>query len=132
MQDAVFQCGLDYCPYYEWCEGDEALFGSYDEWLERPVKPVSQALSMTRMSDIASDAISYICEDIEPDFYNDVFVDYLGFGKNEAAAFGLRDVLDIGNDLEENHPTLDNVIASCSVSNVNLTSRKEAPDRDER
>lgn len=36
-------CGLDYCPHYEWCDGDEATFGcSYDEWLERPVLPVGQ------------------------------------------------------------------------------------------
>ena len=36
-------CALDYCPNYQWCEGDEELFGcSFDEWLERPAKPVSQ------------------------------------------------------------------------------------------
>lgn len=36
-------CALDYCPSYEWCDGDEAVFEcSYEEWLERPVKPVAQ------------------------------------------------------------------------------------------
>lgn len=36
-------CGLNYCPNYEWCEGDEETFGcSYEEWLERPVMPVTQ------------------------------------------------------------------------------------------
>lgn len=36
-------CALDYCPHYEWCEGDEEVFGcSYEEWLERSVLPVGQ------------------------------------------------------------------------------------------
>lgn len=36
-------CALDYCPSYQWCDGDEEIFGcSFEEWLERPTKPVSQ------------------------------------------------------------------------------------------
>lgn len=39
-------CALDYCPGYQWCDGDEEIFGcSYEEWLERPVKPVYQAVN---------------------------------------------------------------------------------------
>lgn len=36
-------CALDYCPSYQWCDGDEEIFGcSYEEWLERPAKRVRQ------------------------------------------------------------------------------------------
>lgn len=38
-------CALDYCPHYEWCEGDEAIFGSYEEFERRIIKPIGQDLS---------------------------------------------------------------------------------------
>lgn len=51
--------GLAYCASYEWQDGDEATFEcSYEEWENAPVLPVSQPLSMYRMSQIANEAIS--------------------------------------------------------------------------
>ncbi len=35
--------GLNYCPNYEWSDGDERTFGcSREEWEKREVKPVEQ------------------------------------------------------------------------------------------
>lgn len=34
-------CALDYCPNYQWIDGDEEVFNcSYDEWKKLPVKQV--------------------------------------------------------------------------------------------
>lgn len=32
-------CALDYCPNYEWENGDEKFFGSFEEFITRDVKP---------------------------------------------------------------------------------------------
>lgn len=38
---------LNYCPHYEWADGDESTFNcSYEDWLRTPVKPVSQLQSL--------------------------------------------------------------------------------------
>lgn len=38
--DLIF--ALNYCPNYEWCKGDEKIFGSYKEFEKREILPVSQ------------------------------------------------------------------------------------------
>lgn len=39
--DMIF--GLDYCPNYEWINGDEEVFGcSFEEWLKKPTLPILQ------------------------------------------------------------------------------------------
>lgn len=44
-------CALDYCPNYQWTMGDEDVFDcSYEEWLERPVKPVAQLSSVDELN----------------------------------------------------------------------------------
>lgn len=48
-------CGLKYCPNYEWTEGDEAIFGSFEEYTDRTVVPYKQykdPASLNRDSDI--------------------------------------------------------------------------------
>lgn len=44
---------LDYCPNYEWCQGDEAIFGSFEEFQNREIKPVSQPISLTEQANAA-------------------------------------------------------------------------------
>lgn len=53
-------CALDYCPNYEWCDGDEAIFEcSYEEWLERPIKPVYQAVGDKSNQQVIVGSITY-------------------------------------------------------------------------
>lgn len=54
--------GLNYCPCYEWCDGDEAIFGSYEQWKDTPTRPVSQPLSMHRMAQIGEEAVRAVQE----------------------------------------------------------------------
>lgn len=55
--------GLAYCKAYEWCEGDERVFGcSYEEWLEREAEPVTHTLSLSRMAEIGHSAVAHILE----------------------------------------------------------------------
>lgn len=49
--------GLDYCPNYQFCDGDEEIFGSFEEWEKMEAKPVAQPLSMRRMAEIGHEAI---------------------------------------------------------------------------
>ncbi len=49
--------GLAYCPNYEFRDGDEEIFGSFEEWEKMETKPVSQPLSMRRMAEIGHEAI---------------------------------------------------------------------------
>jgi len=60
-------CALDYCPSYEWCDGDEAVFEcSYEEWLERPVKPVAQLGAVNELSPLDLKKFNYVekmCEE---------------------------------------------------------------------
>lgn len=56
--DLDIDCTLNYCPNYEWCEGDEEIFGSYAEFEKREVLPVGQPLSLTRLAEIGVNAIS--------------------------------------------------------------------------
>ena len=55
--------GLAYCKSYQWCEGDEEIFGcSFEEWMEMPVEPISHPLSLNRMAEIGYAAVSHIYE----------------------------------------------------------------------
>ena len=37
-------CALAYCPQYQWCEGDEEIFGcSFEEWMLAPSEPIVDA-----------------------------------------------------------------------------------------
>lgn len=61
-------CGLNYCPSYQWCDGDEAIFEcTFEEWFKRPALPVAQPLSVSRMAEIGVDAISYLAYREEKD-----------------------------------------------------------------
>lgn len=72
-------CALDYCPRYEWCEGDEAVFDcSYEEWLARPTKPIidrptySQLLDTNYAQTVAPSVRFYVGDGInlDKDFYS--------------------------------------------------------------
>lgn len=58
--DAIY--GLSYCSNYEWCDGDERVFGCDRAQWERTFqpKPVSQPLSMSRMAELGEKAIAYV------------------------------------------------------------------------
>ena len=64
--DHQFDCifGLSYCPNYEWCEGDEEIFGCDKQQWEQTFRaePVSQPLSISRMAEIGQQAILHILE----------------------------------------------------------------------
>jgi hypothetical protein len=50
-KDIIINFGLDYCPNYEWREGDEATFGcTYQEWVMRQTEPVSQRESIAEIA----------------------------------------------------------------------------------
>lgn len=53
---------LDYCPNYQWCQGDEEVFHmSEEEWEKNyQCKAVSQPLSLTRLAEIGDKAIPFI------------------------------------------------------------------------
>ena len=54
---------LEYCQNYEWCYGDEAVFGcSYEEWENSPARAVSKNISLTRMAEIGRTAIENVIE----------------------------------------------------------------------
>lgn len=37
-------CCLVYCPQYQWCDGDEEIFGcSFEEWVSAPLEPIVDA-----------------------------------------------------------------------------------------
>lgn len=52
-------CALDYCPNYEWCEGDEVIFGSYQAFENRVVKPVYQAFDVEDVQPLVVGTITY-------------------------------------------------------------------------
>lgn len=52
--------GLAYCPSYQWCDGDEIIFGSYEEWENAPTLHVSQPFSMHQMSQIGAETIDSV------------------------------------------------------------------------
>ncbi len=60
---------LDYCPNYEWCNGDEEVFHmTEEEWEENYVtKPVEQPFSMARKSDLLDYALTNIQKRLEHD-----------------------------------------------------------------
>ncbi len=60
--DTIF--GLKYCPNYEWCQGDEEIFGCDQAQWERTFQadPVSKPLSMSRLAEIGEKAIAYVME----------------------------------------------------------------------
>lgn len=53
-----------YCPNYSWSQGDEEIFGCDREQWERTfhAKPLTQPLSITRLSEIGKQAIAHILE----------------------------------------------------------------------
>lgn len=61
--------GLDYCPNYEWCDGDEVIFDmTENEWEQNYVtKPVEQPYSMARKSDLLDFALTNIQKRLEHD-----------------------------------------------------------------
>lgn len=86
---------LDYCPNYEWCPGDEEIFGSYEEFEKREIKPVSQPISLTEQADKAErsstllyNSISLLCDKTFEDYDNDkewaeMIYEELGTSKEE-------------------------------------------------
>lgn len=79
-------CGLNYCPGYQWCDGDEDIFEcSYEEWLESPIKPVAQPLSMSQMAEIGAGAISFLAHN-EARSLEDVVKNLLCFDDDMAQA----------------------------------------------
>ena len=60
-------CTLSYCPNYEWSPGDEEFFGCDKAQWERTfqAQPVTKPLSISRLSEIGKQAISYVLESSE-------------------------------------------------------------------
>ncbi len=82
--------GLDYCPSYQFCEGDEEIFGSFEEWEQTPTKPVSQPLSMHRMALIGENAVQIFQKWAKTPIGK--LFGFLGFGKknSESIEFDLN------------------------------------------
>lgn len=81
--------GLAYCPNYEWCEGDENIFGTYEEFENRQVESVSQPLSLNRMAEIGENALSAI-----PEWFNEPTLELtssLGLTNEELIRCGLEE-----------------------------------------
>lgn len=89
-------CGLAYCPSYQWCDGDEDIFNcSFEEWLDMPTRPISQPLSLSRKAGIADAAVKELKNvSNDKEYYKGTFIDNLGFGPREAAEFGLSEDLE--------------------------------------
>lgn len=78
-------CALNYCPNYEWVKGDEAVFGSYEEFEKREILPVAQPLGDSLMARIGVDAISYVAYKEEKEL-EDVVKNSLGLSDDIADA----------------------------------------------
>lgn len=77
-------CALDYCRYYEWCEGDEETFNcSYDEWLNQPPKPIADQIPPTRADEIAQRSLRFAIEDVGVDDPSGFLRDKLGMTDKE-------------------------------------------------
>ena len=85
-------CALEFCPRYEWCEGDEDTFDcTYDEWLELPVKQIVDQMSPTRAEEIAQKAIQYANERVGIEALYNFLQDDLGMTDAEIRTFGIRE-----------------------------------------
>ena len=87
--DAIY--GLSYCQNYEWCEGDEEIFGCDQEQWERTfqAEPVSQPLSMTRMAEFGSNAIAHVLE--TSDIAVEDLTESIGMSMSELQQLGIYD-----------------------------------------
>lgn len=83
--------GLDYCEAYQWCDGDEEIFHcSFEEWLEKKVKPVYHPLSLSRMAEIGEKAVSFM---LNPDNMGLPFMaEDLGLKTDELDAFSKENI----------------------------------------
>lgn len=53
--------GLAYCKAYQWCDGDEEIFGcSFEDWLVTEPKPVYHPMSLTRLGEIGEKAVESV------------------------------------------------------------------------
>lgn len=86
-------CSLDFCPKYEWQEGDEAVFGSKEDFESRIVKSVSQPISMARAAEILPLAVEHLLDSENSEYVETVFKLALQFTEKDALAFGLSERL---------------------------------------
>lgn len=87
--DAIY--GLDYCPNYVWADGDEEIFGCDQDTWERTFHavPVSQPLSMARLAEIGTQAISYVLEN--SDIAIEDLTESIGMSMAELKQLGIYD-----------------------------------------
>lgn len=89
---------LEYCQNYEWCDGDEAVFGcSYEEWENSPAKAVSKNISLTRMAEIGEIAIENVIE--MNGRSGEALMVALGLTPEELKSIGIEDGEEEGEEL---------------------------------
>lgn len=120
-------CGLSYCPGYQWCDGDEEVFGcSFEEWLEMPTRPIadrptySQLLDTNYAQSVAPSVYFYVGDGI------DIDKDYAELGD---ALDAFKRLADRNTDIclgvvqrGEAHVLLDNLYGSINLAPQNLNS----------
>lgn len=81
--------GLDWCPNYQWQEGDGEIFGmSFEEWEKNwQAKPVSKPLDLNRMAEIGQNAIAYVLE--TSDMSIEDLTESLGMSMSELDQLGI-------------------------------------------
>ena len=97
-----FLCALNYCPNYEWCQGDEAIFGSFEAFENREIKPVSQPISLTEQADAADrrttllyNSISLLADKVFEEYesveeLNEMLCEELGTSLEELKSLGIE------------------------------------------
>lgn len=85
-------CALNYCPAYEWCDGDEETFGcSYEEWVSMPTEPVVDQVSPSRYEEIAKNAIATANNKLEIEQLYNCLHDDLGMSDEEIKSIGVNE-----------------------------------------
>lgn len=92
---------LNYCPNYEWCPGDEEIFGSFEEFEKREILPVSQPISLTEKADAAErrtvllyNSISLLADKVFEEYesveeLNEMLCEELGTSLEELKSLGI-------------------------------------------
>lgn len=101
--------GLDYCQAYQWCDGDEEIFGcSFDEWVEKEAKPTYSPMSLTRLAEVGENAVKFLLDYDKPSQY--LYAQALDLQPAEAREFARME-----KDLAEYFPYADLYIGKWRV-----------------